>query len=64
MDQRGYGKHEGRDSRSCNDLRPITEPTLREILQIIALLQNDSKRRTQANSKYGFTTDGRPLLLL
>jgi hypothetical protein len=64
MDQRGYGTHEGRDSRSCTDLRPITEPTLREILQIIALLQNDSKRRTQANSKYGSITDGRPLLLL
>jgi hypothetical protein len=64
MDQRGYGKHEGPDSRFCNDLKPITEPALREILQIIALLQDDSEQRTQANFKYGFSTDGRPLLLL
>lgn len=64
MDQRGYGKHEGQDSRSCNDLRPITEHAPREILQVIAPSINDSKRRTPAYPKNGLTTDGKPLLLL
>jgi hypothetical protein len=52
MFQRGYGKHEGRDSLSCNDLKSVTEPLLREI-QGLQLIPSTAKQ-PMGDPRYSF----------